>query len=101
MVKDLWLITPFPGSLILQTNVFSADHGRHLGEHNAYGKHALFELATQVPLLIHVPGLTDDGMLRHQLVELVDLFPTLVELTGSDYYISDGTLTLAPYYEFC
>ncbi len=62
--------------------VFCSDHGRLLGEHMSYGKHSLYELATQVPLMIHIPGLTDRGMVRHQLVELVDLFPTLAEAAG-------------------
>lgn len=37
-------------------------------------------------MMIHVPGLTDyrgsGGIVSNALVELVDLFPTLAELTG-------------------
>ena len=37
-------------------------------------------------MMIHVPGLNDDkgsgGVVSNALVELVDLFPTLVELAG-------------------
>ena len=37
-------------------------------------------------MMVHVPGLTDfrspGGIVSNALVELVDLFPTLAELTG-------------------
>lgn len=34
-----------------------------------------------MPLLIHVPQLNTESVIIHNLVELVDLFPTLVDLT--------------------
>lgn len=42
-----------------------------------------------VPLLIHVPGLSKHKIVLNNLVELVDLFPTLVDLTQ----ISDSLKT--------
>ena len=41
-----------------------------------------FEDATRVPFLLHVPGVTDMGMRSDALVELIDVFPTLVDITG-------------------
>jgi len=58
------------------------DHGWQLGEHNEWCKHTNFEIAARVPLLIKVPGLTDGGSRTSQLVESVDIFPTLVEAAG-------------------
>lgn len=63
---------------------FFGDHGYQLGEHGEWGKMTNFELATRAPMMIHIPGLTDNGLATNQLTEFVDLFPTLVEATGLD-----------------
>lgn len=59
---------------------FISDHGYHLGEHALWGKTSNFELDARVPLLIHAPGVSRAGARTEQLAELIDLFPTLVEL---------------------
>lgn len=61
---------------------FLGDHGWHLGEHGEWCKWTNFELATHAPLMIHVPGITDKGIITEALTEFVDLFPTLVDLAG-------------------
>ena len=35
-----------------------------------------------MPFLLHVPGVTDKGMRSDALVELIDIFPTLADVTG-------------------
>ena len=40
------------------------------------------ELGTHAPMMIHIPGVTDHGIQTQNLVEFVDLFPTLVEAAG-------------------
>ena len=62
--------------------VFWSDHGWQLGEHAEWCKHTNFEIAAHVPLMISIPGLTNNGVRSTQLVELVDIFSTLVEATG-------------------
>ena len=64
--------------------VLWADHGWKLGEHNMWTKHTNFEDDTRVPFILHVPGVTDNGMRSKALVELIDIFPTLTELAGLD-----------------
>ena len=64
---------------------FFGDHGYHLGEHGQWGKLSNFELANHAPMMIHLPGLTDDGIQTRQLTEFVDLFPTLVEAAGIEH----------------
>jgi iduronate 2-sulfatase len=61
---------------------FVGDHGWQLGEHGEWCKQTNFELATHAPLLVHVPGMTERGIVTEQLTEFVDLFPTLVEAAG-------------------
>lgn len=60
--------------------VFAGDHGYHIGEHALWGKTSNFELDARVPLMIATPDGKDGGQSSGSLVELLDLFPTLVEL---------------------
>ena len=62
--------------------VFAADHGYHLGEHSLWAKTSNFELDAHVPLMIAAPGVSRAGSRSDSLVELLDLFPTLVDLCG-------------------
>ena len=65
--------------------VFWGDHGWQLGEHGEWCKQNLFEITNRVPMMINIPGVTDQGMTSSNLVELIDLFPTLVEAAGNVY----------------
>jgi len=60
--------------------VFTSDHGYHLGEHGHWQKQTLFEHATRVPLIFSGPGISSGLDHIDDPVELVDLYPTLMEL---------------------
>jgi uncharacterized sulfatase len=63
--------------------VFWSDHGYHLGEHNGiWQKRTLFEQASRAPLIIRAPGAKGNGQACSRVVEFVDIYPTLVELSG-------------------
>src|SRR5207253_1315000 len=58
--------------------------GYHLGEHRSdmWRKDTLFEEGVHVPLIVAAPGLASPGTPSAAPVELLDLYPTLVELAG-------------------
>ncbi|MDN3690435.1 sulfatase [Cyclobacterium jeungdonense] len=61
--------------------VLWSDHGYHLGEKGITGKNTLWERSTHVPLIFAGKGLPE-GTVSQEAVELLDIYPTLVELTG-------------------
>lgn len=64
--------------------VFTSDHGEYLGEHCKYGKGFPGEdCVSRVPLIVRWPaGLKSTGRTVSDIVEAVDLVPTLLECTG-------------------
>lgn len=62
--------------------VYWSDHGWHLGEKEHWRKFTLWERATRVPLIISAPGTTKPGTTCDRTVDLMTLYPTLIELCG-------------------
>ncbi len=58
------------------------DHGWHLSEKMKYGKTDLWEESARVPFIVRVPGMTPADFKCEGVVNLIDMYPTLVELCG-------------------
>ena len=62
--------------------VFCGDQGFHLGEHGHWHKSSMFEEACRVPLIIVDPRQKVKGKNCTNLTGLIDIYPTICELTG-------------------
>lgn len=60
------------------------DHGWHLGELGAWGKHTLMDAALRSTLMIRMPGQKKPGAATDDIVEAVDIYPTLAALCDLD-----------------
>ena len=65
--------------------VLWSDHGWKLGEYRGWGKMTNYEIDARVPFIISAPSMKKTaGQASDSLVELLDIYPTLCELTGID-----------------
>lgn len=68
---------------------FWSDHGWHLGEKRAWRKFTLWEESARTPMIVVDPRRPDvAGRACSRPVGLIDLYPTIAELTGME--IPDG-----------
>lgn len=61
--------------------IFSGDNGYHHNERNWWNKNTLFERSCRVPFIVAAPG-AKAGQVCRALIELVDLYPTVVDYCG-------------------
>ena len=64
--------------------VLFSDHGWGIGERYHFKKWGLWDDTTRVPFIIHVPGMTQAKSQTDAGATLLDLYPTLVDLSGID-----------------
>ena len=62
--------------------VYTSDHGEMLFEHGDLQKHCFYEGAVAVPFVISAPGVIPEGAKFDAFTSLIDLLPTLLDLTG-------------------
>ena len=62
--------------------VLWGDHGYKLGEHNSWAKMTDYLIDTHSPLIVRARGAAPAGLRLAQMVEFVDVYPTLADLAG-------------------
>lgn len=75
--------------------VLWSDHGYRLGEKGTFAKHALWDKATNTPLLFAAPNLPK-GKVLEEPAELLSIYPTLLELCGLPAYDRNEGRSLVP-----
>ena len=75
--------------------VLWSDHGYRLGEKETFAKHGLWETATKAPLMFAAPNLPK-GKKIDAPVEMLSIYPTLLELTGLPAYSRNEGKSLVP-----
>jgi hypothetical protein len=75
----------------------------HNGEKGIWEKWTLFDEATRIPLLIYHPLSPFRGQQYLHPVELVDIYPTLLDLAGVPYLsaLGGGALSYNPSSSYC
>ena len=61
--------------------ILFSDHGWHLGEKRHWGKAALWEQTTRVPMIVAGPGIPS-GVRYDQPVDLLTIAPTILDYAG-------------------
>lgn len=61
--------------------IYSSDHGEMLGDHGLYTKSLAYEASLRVPLIVAGPGI-ESNRVSNELVELIDINPTICDLVG-------------------
>jgi len=69
----------FDNSLI----IFWSDHGEMLGDHSLFFKQVFYESSIKVPLIIKMPENLNKGKRIKSLVEIIDIFPTILDISNS------------------
>ena len=64
--------------------VYMGDNGFELGEHGFYDKRDAFEESIRVPMLAYAPGWLPAGHRVEQLVQNIDIAPTMLDVCGVD-----------------
>jgi choline-sulfatase len=71
--------------------LYTSDHGEMLGEHGLWWKSSMYEGAAGVPMILAGPDIPRGAVVGTN-VSLVDVFPTLVEMTGAELAPADADL---------
>ena len=86
--------SPYADNTII---ILYSDHGYHLGEKQRWSKFSLWERTTRVPFIVSVPGGATGKSTRP--VELLSIYPTLIDLCGLPRQAAIEGVSLRPLLE--
>ena len=62
--------------------IYTSDNGYFLGEHGFYNKMWMYEEGFHIPLIVRMPGGAIGGAREPDLVSMIDLAPSVLDLAG-------------------
>ena len=75
--------------------IFLSDHGDNMGYHGLWSKMNFYQEAEKIPFYIRVPGLQGNRVINEK-VSIVDVLPTLADLSGCEITFPVDGHSLAP-----
>jgi len=79
--------------------VYLGDHGYLLNDHKRFEKHMMWEEAVKAPLIIRAGDGRPVKSLREEMVEFVDVAPTITDLLGVERMDEIHGHSLVPFFE--
>ena len=76
--------------------IYVSDHGEMLGQHGLWGKQVFFDASVRVPLIMRLPGVIPEDKQSKALVEAIDIYPTILDITGYKTPASVQGISLVP-----
>ena len=64
--------------------IYCSDHGEMAGEHGCWWKSSYYEGSVGVPLIASLPGVITPNVESHQICNLMDIGPTLLDMAGGN-----------------
>jgi len=61
---------------------YTSDHGDMQWQHGRFGKMTMFDGAARIPMIMRYKRRIAGGIVRHEIVEHVDMYPTFCDLLG-------------------
>jgi arylsulfatase A-like enzyme len=79
--------------------VYTSDQGFFLGEHGLFDKRYMYEESLRTPLMIRYPERLRPGLVCEELVQNLDIAPTMLEMAGTDIPDDMQGQSLCPLFE--
>jgi len=76
--------------------IYTSDHGEMAGELGMWWKSSFYEGSVSVPLIVSCPERFEPGRRVDEIVSLIDIGPTLVDLAGGDPMPAAAGTSLVP-----
>ena len=76
--------------------IYTSDQGNFFGQHGLWGHTdysfpaSLYETAMNIPLIVHYPGVVEEGQVSDLLIGQYDLMPTILDMAGFDVEIPNS-----------
>ncbi len=74
--------------------IYMSDHGEALGEHGLWYKCTFYEASVRVPLIVSWPSVVQPGSRHSQVVSLLDVVQTILDVAQADREFTDGASLL-------